>query len=1145
MAFKYSDFIHLQDFLPVYDILDEGAASWQSFIPTAQFNEMLQRSLIDITSSEGSKRKSVWVRGTFGTGKSHASAVIKHLLCDDFNTINAYIENIKDPALKAQIRNLRQKKHYFPVTLKGVEKAYDIPRFILSLQRAVTAELKSKAPDFVVASDFTAAINWIEGHRRIFEQEVLPNSQELDDIICNANEAISMLENGSASIYIAIEKAIRETIGSVFEQTSISDWLAEVEKEIEKRGIADGLIIFWDEFTSVMDTLKSDRINVLQNIAEKSQNNNVFLFLISHRVESQSIDTKGKDITKMSDRFDEIEYKMDSLSTYLIMRHSFTIPDEESNQMLKDLRLKVLPKVENVLDFLTNGNIDQKCHIKSLLPLHPYTAFLCSEISNYIGSSNRSVIKFMHDSETGFEAFLNNEDYFGIDMLMTADTLWDFFYPSFDSDPACATFTGMFNSFEDKVKAEGEDYLRVFKSILLLNALSPKFKKSIELMTPNDKVIGYIFVGDRAHSKIIDILNWLDENKIVVRDIFGEFKIRGTSYNQNEMNKRRQDEQSVYKTATTVFDYDIASKESLQELFQIGVSVKRETAIQFFSCEDSEPLLRSKLNKFTSDKPNYLHVAFFLSLNEENRDMKMAVLNGFSKEFDNLIVVLADETLSTQTYNKFIDAVATAKVAKSHFNEAESKEYERAAHAFVTKWITQLRNNTYAVYFNGQSYCEGTIEQLPDLINNKLSAKVYTMGFETLKFPKGVSVPYTFFSDKNCPTVIQQVLQAQNRDQLTTFKGNAVSLKYLFEENGNTLVKSDGELSENALNSHSWLVEIYRHVGTCMEKARKDYADKFSLSDVLASFIQEPYGMFTSMLNCAAVAYGLRQYKGELFQTTISQPISDEALAGMVHDLFKMWKEGKSEHSTKMLLRFGSKEESELAKLLFDTFDLGKILKVKASEVKSLDNAKWYIQEFCKTFAGHPLWTLLHIPGLSSDLNKALRSLIDLFTQESPSVDKIKDIYRNIKIDHVELNLLLTQKENYEKGFIAFVEAIGGIKIEKAWWNEMLAKINQLPSEIAFRKESDVEKTILQFYIQKTQGGTGSGNGGGSETGTGTGSGNNTGKTGSNGGESNTDVIKEAKDKIKTTNMPNTMWQMAILNLLDEFPETAEFFKRL
>lgn len=206
---------------------------------------------------------------------------------------------------------------------------------------------------------------------------------------------------------ITVEKAIRETIGSVFEQTSISDWLAEVEKEIEHRGIADGLIIFWDEFTSVMDTLKSDRINVLQNIAEKSQNNNVFLFLISHRVESQSSDTKGKDITKMSDRFDEIEYRMDSLSTYLIMRHSYTIPCEESNQLFQALKTKVLPKVDNVLDFLTNGNPEQICHIKSLLPLHPYTAFLCSEISNYVGSSNRSVIKFMHDGDTGFKAFLN------------------------------------------------------------------------------------------------------------------------------------------------------------------------------------------------------------------------------------------------------------------------------------------------------------------------------------------------------------------------------------------------------------------------------------------------------------------------------------------------------------------------------------------------------------------------------------------------------------------------------------------------------------------------------------------------------------------------------------------------------------------
>lgn len=1145
MATKYSDFIHLQDFLPVYDILEEGVSSWQSFIPTAQFNEMLQRSLTAITSNEVSKRRSIWVRGTFGTGKSHASAVVKHLLCDDFNSINAYIDNINDSALKSQVRNLRQNKRYFPVTLKGVQQAYDIPRFTLSLQREVSKAIKAIAPDFVVNSDFTAAINWIEGHRRIFEEEVIPKAKDLSDSINTADEAITFLQNYNPGMYITIENAIRETIGSVFEQTAIAEWLAEVEQEIENRDIANGLIIFWDEFTSVMDTLKSDRINLLQNIAEKSQHHNVFLFLISHRIESQSTDNKTKDITKMSDRFDEIDYKMDSLSTYLIMRHSFTIPDEETNEQVKTLKANILPQIEEVLDFITHGNADQQNHIKGLLPMHPYTAFLCSEVSNFIGSSNRSVIKFMHDNESGFEAFLNDENCYNVDMLMTADSLWDFFYPTFDSDPASATFTGLFNSFEDKVKAQGEDYLRVFKAILLLNALSPKFKKSIELMTPNDNVLRCMFAGDRTHSKVIDILNYLDENKIVVRDIFGEFKIRGTSYNQNEMNKRRQDEQSAYKTSVSVLDYDTVSKEDLRGLFQIGISVKRETDVQFFSCEDSEQLLRSRLNKFTSDKPNYMHVAFFLALDEESREMKLTLLSNFSKEFDNLVIVLAEETFSTQAYNKFIDAVATSKVARSHFNESEAKEFEKAAHAFVSKWVTQLRHNTYNVYFNGESYREGTIDQLPELLNNKLAGKEYTLGFESQRFPKGVSVPMTFFSNKNCPGIIQQILQAQNRDQLITFKGNAVPLKYLFEENGNSLIKTDGTLSENALNGHSWLVEVCRGVEKCMEKARKEYADKFSLSVVFATFIKPPYGMFTSMLNCAAISYALRQYKAELFQTTISQPISDEALCNMITELFKMWKEGKSEPSNKMLLRFGSKEESDLTKLLYDTFDLGKTIKVKPEEVKSLDNAKWYIQEFCKTFAKQPLWTLLYVPGLSEDEKNAITSLIAIFAQETPSIDKIKSIYRDIKINHVELCIRLTNAANYEKGFVNFVDCIEGIKIEKAWWNEMLEKLSQLPSEIAFRKESDVEKAIYQFYIRKTSGNSGQGGENGDDNDNNGGDGNSGGNDGDNNSETKADIVKQAKEKIKTTNMPNTMWQMAILNLLEQYPETAEFFNRL
>lgn len=1143
MVTKYSDFIQLQDFLPVYDILDERSAIWQSFIPTVQFNELLRRSLFDMTSSEASKRKSIWVRGTFGTGKSHASAVVKHLFCDPYEEVAGYMESIKDISLKNQLRAFRKKKRFFSITLKGVEGAYDIPSFVLSLQRTLTEALKNVAPDFIVKSDFSAAVNWIENHRRIFEQEVFPNSEEIQAVYSTPEQVIDALNTCTTSVYMAVEKAVRKHVGSVFEHSSISEWLSEVENEIENRGIANGLIIFWDEFTSVMDTLKSDRINVLQNIAEKSRNNNIFLFLISHRVMTDGNVKKIEDINRMSDRFDDLEYKMDSLSTYLIMRHSFRLSGSYANTLFSEMKCKLLPQLNEVLNFLTYNNQEQKNHIQDLLPIHPYTAFLCSEMSNYIGSSNRSVIKFLHDKNSGFRAFLENENLYGANMLLTADSLWNFFLPSFENDPASTTFTSLYTSYGNKVKAEGEDYFRVFKAILLLNALSPKFKRDHEFMKPNDNVLSLMFSGDRIVYKITDILNWLDKSQIIGRDIFGEFKIRGTLYNPSEIKTQKDKQTALYKTSVSILDYDHDAKESLNDLFKIPESVYRETTVIFLSCEDTEQLIRSKLNKFTGDKPNYVHVAFFFSLTEEERDATRSILRNLSADYPDLVVVLADESFGFTTYNKFIDSLANSQLASIHFNIAESKEHEKFAHAFVTNWIKQLKNNTYSLYFNGESFCEGKVDHLPQLLNNKIAVKIFTKGFETQKYPKDVNLPYGFYTDKNCPSVIQQILQAQTRDQLTIFKGVGQYLRYLFEDGNNTLVTSTGELSEAAKNGNSWLVEICRHMDDCMEKARKTYVDKFSLSEVLSSFLKPPYGMFTSMLNCGAMSYAMRKHKQDLFSPAISQPISDEALSIMITEMFKMWKDGKSDYNKNLLLRFGSPEENQLKDLLIiDIFELQKNINIKSSEIKSFDNAKWYIQEFIKQIAKYPLWVLSYIPHIDTKLKNALTKLIEVLNSDNPSVDTIKTVFKILKLHSQELSMLVTDPKNYEKGFYSFVKQIDRCEIKDEWWNEMLMKIDQLPSEIAFRKESDVKEVIFKFYIDKitprpTPSSTPNPN-------------QNLGHVAEPqpmdlGSNQSSEIIKEAKEKIKAIHLPNTLWQRTMLDLIEEHPNIAGFFTRV
>ena len=135
MVTKYSDYIKMQNFLPVYDMADEAPDMWRTFIPTKQFCDLLQRSITAITSNEISKRRSMWVRGTFGTGKSHASSVIRHLLCDPAKDVESYIQNIPNEVIRAKLSAIRKQRRYFPVILKGVEGAYNIPRFSLSIQK--------------------------------------------------------------------------------------------------------------------------------------------------------------------------------------------------------------------------------------------------------------------------------------------------------------------------------------------------------------------------------------------------------------------------------------------------------------------------------------------------------------------------------------------------------------------------------------------------------------------------------------------------------------------------------------------------------------------------------------------------------------------------------------------------------------------------------------------------------------------------------------------------------------------------------------------------------------------------------------------------------------------------------------------------
>ena len=136
---KYSEIIGLQEYFhPVFNIENETFNYWKQFIPNDQFYEVLRKTLSAIDTSEPSLRKSIWIQGTFGTGKSHAASVIKHLLYDDYAEVENYIDqNIDDSSLKSKLKNYRSNNKLMPIVLKGLGSISDSRTFALQIEKAV------------------------------------------------------------------------------------------------------------------------------------------------------------------------------------------------------------------------------------------------------------------------------------------------------------------------------------------------------------------------------------------------------------------------------------------------------------------------------------------------------------------------------------------------------------------------------------------------------------------------------------------------------------------------------------------------------------------------------------------------------------------------------------------------------------------------------------------------------------------------------------------------------------------------------------------------------------------------------------------------------------------------------------------------
>ena len=539
----YSKIVTLRQMRPAYNIKEESNGEWKFFIANDQFNEVLQKVISAVRNNDADNHKSIWIAGTYGTGKSHAGAVIQHLLCDPIEDIREYVEDEykkeKYDILRNSLLQLREKKRLFPVNMYGYQNIAHEEDLSLQMQREIKRALSAAKIDITVQTDFDMYVQHVENQPQFWEN-LIEQSAQLASVAPDTNKLKQRLRAADTDVLESVRQALR--IGGYdirLQSNNLKQWIFEVQNALREKTDYNGLLIIWDEFTEVMTSSIGTRLLVqLQELAEammNAENDSYFLF-ISHPSALNTLKEEEREKTK--GRYHYIIYNMEPVSAFKIMSKKFEIVNYTLYMMRQDRFFNIHPELLEMFSTTSTDTEQTIENIKNLFPLHPATANLATYYAREAGSSSRSVFEFL--ASDAVHEFLDDDEAYKAEQTITADYLWDYVQEFFESDSTkFGAVTERYNSHHLAVESQGDCYLKVFKGILLLNALNNIANN--DTVTPSEENIYNLFSGTKEQDDLPTILDFFNDKSIIQRQPNGNFSILFTALPGDEIQKIKQE----------------------------------------------------------------------------------------------------------------------------------------------------------------------------------------------------------------------------------------------------------------------------------------------------------------------------------------------------------------------------------------------------------------------------------------------------------------------------------------------------------------------------------------------------------------------------------------------------------------------------
>lgn len=1078
MATKYDDIIKLRGGKAAYDIAEEKKGEWVSFIPNEQFNNVLRTVIKSVRGNDIDNHKSFWMNGTYGTGKSHAVAVISHLLGDDVDDIREWVDyEYKDgkfAAIRQAIYSLRETKRLLTVNVYGLGSMTHPGDLALVLQKAVTETLRKHKIEIAVPTDYENYIEQIRQNPEIWNH-LIDTHTALSSVVADSEQLVDSLKTGDLGIFHRVSDTLREAQLDIrLNNDNIKQWLTEVEDRLTKLGTYNGLLIVWDEFTDVMtDAIGVPVLKQLQEVAQKFMNedSNSYMFLISHPSAFNGIDSEQ--LKQTDGRYHRMKYNMESVSAFKIMSRKFEIVDEERHErMCRDFYM-MNPHLLDLFTATSNDPQSTREDLFNLFPLHPGTANLATHYATVVGSSSRSVFEFLGQNDS-IREFLDCEDHFLNRDTITADYLWDYVLKVFQDDVAnYGAVTERYNSYKLQVSNEGEAYLVVFKGILLLNAFNNvSGENNNGLVTPSEENIHALFAGTRYDNEVDAVLRWFNEQGIIQRAPGGLYSVQFSALPSGEIEEKKNEMRNVqFRYTEQILNFSDAAEQGFKGRFMQRVI--RPYGFKFFSDHQNEAVLRSQIkNARKSTKSSALFFALLMARN----NTELGVLRNFAErcaadesdeDLKNIVFLVFDEVLTDAKYDRFIEYQANYACASSHGFLDQQKVHRDHAVSMVKEWMDSVQRGNANVYINGKGKQPISVKHLSSIVNNVIAPVIFPYGPDACELLRQ-KAPSTFWRQQNSKEIVRTFIFAKSKEDLTSITAQMRPIQYLVQE----CLDDNMEWKADVPEKHPFKV-VFDKVQKIIKYADKSHPFNF---DTKFSVLQDPpYGLYGSFAPMAMVAFALKPWANKIFDMQ-GKPRDEKALVDDIALLFKVWDDKKS--NSKLNFKFQTPEEGKLCKELISLFKLNSKGN-DYSDVSSLKDARYAITADFLGKKGYPLWTVkyaseaafsnLPVPlAITDEERKLIDNIVFICMERDLRNPKLlKDTIELISKLRFEMKNILNTDTAFSDGFKNYLMQVEYANIQENEVEEVRRFIGQnLQSTVGYWTEEEVEKTALQWRSQ-------------------------------------------------------------------------------